>query len=43
MQKFIYNQKMHLIVYDVFYSLYSHQRISAGIPTISGLMFLLQE
>jgi hypothetical protein len=42
-QKFINNQQMHLIVYDVFYSQYSHQRVSAGMPAISRLLFLLQE
>lgn len=42
-QKFINNQQMNLVVYDVFYSQYSHQKLSAGVPGISGLMLLLQE
>jgi len=42
-QKVTNNQQMHLIVYNVFYSQYSHKRISAGIPGILELMFLLQE
>jgi hypothetical protein len=42
-QEFINNEQMHLLVYDVFYSRYSQQRFSAGIPAISGLMVLLQE
>lgn len=42
-QNFINNEQMHLVVYDVFYSQYCHQRVSACIPAISGLMFLLEE
>jgi len=34
---------MHIINYDVFYSLYPHQHISAAIATIFRVMLLLQE
>jgi len=30
---------MHIIVYDVFYSLSSHQRVSAAIAAICRVMF----
>jgi hypothetical protein len=42
-QKYINNQKMHFNIYDIFYSQYSHQHISARIPVIFRVMFLLQE
>ena len=34
---------MHFNIYNVFYSQYSHQRVSAGISAIFRVMFLLQE
>jgi hypothetical protein len=34
---------MHFSVYDVFYSLCSHQRVSAATATIFRVMLLLQE
>ena len=34
---------MHFKVYDVFYSQYSHQHVSAAIAAIFRLMLLLQE
>jgi hypothetical protein len=34
---------MHFDVYDVFYSLYSHQHISAAIAAIVRVTLLLQE
>jgi hypothetical protein len=34
---------MHSNVYDVFYSLYSHQHVSAAIAAIYSVMLLLQE
>jgi len=35
--------RMHLNVYDVVYSLNSHQHVSAGIVAIFRVMLLLQE
>jgi len=43
MEKCINNQQMHKNIYGVFYSQYSHQRVSAGIPSIFRVLFLLQE
>ena len=34
---------MRLYTYDILYSEYSHQHVSAGIPDIFKVMFLLQE
>ena len=34
---------MYFSIYDVFYSHYSHQHVSAGIPAICRVMLLLQE
>jgi len=34
---------LYFKVYDVFYSQYSHQHVSASIPAIFRVMFLLQE
>ena len=34
---------MHFNVYDIFYSLCSHQHVSAAIPPALGMMMLLQE
>jgi hypothetical protein len=36
-------KKMHFNIYAVFYSLYSHQHVSAGIAAIFRAMLLLQE
>jgi len=36
--KYINNQPMHFNIYDVFYSQYSHQLVSAGIPSIFRVM-----
>jgi len=37
------SQLMHLQVYDVLYSQFSHQHISAAFAAIFSLMLLLQE
>jgi len=42
-QKYVNNQQMHLYIYDVFYLQYFHRHVSAGIPDIFRVMFLLQE
>jgi hypothetical protein len=42
-QKYINNQQIHLNIYDTFYSQYSHQYVSTGIPAIFRVMFLLQK
>jgi len=34
---------MHFNVYDIFHSIYSHQRVSAAIVAIFTVMLLLQE
>jgi len=34
---------MHLIVYDVFYSLYAHQHVSNAMAAIFMVMLLLEE
>jgi hypothetical protein len=34
---------MHFNIYDLFYSKYYHQHVSAGIPTIFRVVLLLQE
>ena len=34
---------MHFNIYDVFYSLCSHQHVSAAIVAVFRVMFLLQE
>ena len=34
---------MHFSVYDVFYSLYSHEYVSAAIAAVFRVMILLQE
>jgi len=34
---------MFVNIYDIFYSQYSHQHVSAGIPAIFRMMLLLQE
>jgi hypothetical protein len=41
-QKYINNQQIYFNVYDVFYSQFSHQHVSAGIPAIFRVI-LLQE
>jgi hypothetical protein len=41
--KYRNNQQIHLNIYDTFYSQYSHQHVSAGIPAIFRVMFLLQK
>jgi hypothetical protein len=38
--KYLNNQQMYFNVYDVFYSLNSHQHVSAGIPAIFKVMVL---
>jgi hypothetical protein len=42
-QKYVNNQQMRIYIYDILYSHYSHQHVSAGIPAIFRAMFLLQE
>ena len=32
---------MYITIYDVFYSQYSHQHVSAGIPAIFRVMYIL--
>jgi len=34
---------MHFSVYDIFYSLYSHQHVSAGLAAIFRVLLVLQE
>jgi hypothetical protein len=36
-QKYINKQQIILIIYDVFYSQYTHQHVSAGIPDICSV------
>jgi hypothetical protein len=36
------NQQVHFNIYGTFYSQYSHERVSAGIPDIFRVLFLLQ-
>jgi len=43
MKQFKNNQQNALKYSTVFYSQYSHQHVSAGIPIIFRVMFLLQE
>ena len=42
-EKYVNNQEMRFNNHDVFYSQYSHQHVSAGIPAIFRVLFLLQE
>ena len=42
-QKYINNLQIHFNIYDAFYSRYSHQHVSAGIPAIFKVMLLLKE
>jgi len=42
-QKCINNQHIHFNVYDVFYSQYSQQHVSAGISAIFRVIFILHE
>jgi len=41
--KYITSNNMHSNIYDVFYSQYSHQHVSVGIPAIFRVIFLLQQ
>jgi hypothetical protein len=41
--KYINNQRKHFNIYDVFYSQCSRQHVSAGIPAIFRVRFLVQE
>jgi len=42
-QKYVNNQHIRFNIYDVFYSQYSQQPVSAGIPAIFRVIFLLHE
>ena len=42
-KKFANNQQMHLYIQYIFYSQYSDQHVSAGIPAIFKVRFLIQE
>jgi hypothetical protein len=43
MQKYVNNQQIHFNIYGIFYSQYTFQYISAAIPAIFRVMFLLEE
>jgi len=42
-QKYANNQQMRLYIYYIFCSQYSNEHVSAGIPAIFRVMFLLRE
>jgi len=42
-QKYINKQPMRFNIYEVFYSQYFHQHVSAGIPAIFRVVNLLQK